>query len=193
MSKATFNKNNQGEVVSFVSVMNPEVLQEALLERSKQAALAFAVELLEQEVEKLCGAVFARKTEGMCRRGGSESTSIVVGNQRTPVVRPRVRNEQGEVVLSTLENLRSQDLLDERIRQKMLLGVSSRKYGKVIDAYAESLACPGVQRHEPLCGQARSSSMPSMRQTSLSIAILPALDFRYAQRQAALYPRLAQK
>ena len=60
MSKATFNKNNQGEVVSFFSVMNPEALQEALLERSKQAALAFGVELLEQEVEKLCGAAFAR-------------------------------------------------------------------------------------------------------------------------------------
>ena len=112
MSKATFNKNNQGEVVSFFSVMNPEALQEGLLERSKQAALAFGVELLEQEVEKLCGAAFARKAEGMCRRGGSEMTSIVVGNQRMPVTRPRVRNEQGEVVLSTLEKLRSQDLLD---------------------------------------------------------------------------------
>ena len=120
MSKATFNKNNQGEVVSFFSVMNPEALQEALLERCKQAA-------------------FARKAEGMCRRGGSETTSIVVGNQRMPVVRPRVRNEQGEVVLSTLEKLRSQDLLDEQIKEKMLLGVSSRKYGKVIDAYAGSL------------------------------------------------------
>ena len=56
-----------------------------------------------------------------------------------PVTRPRVRNEDGEVKLSTLEKLRSQDLLDDRIREKMLLGVSSRKYGKVIDAYAESL------------------------------------------------------
>ena len=139
MSKAIFNKDNQAEVVSFFSVMKPEAIQEALSERSKLAALAFGVELLEQEVEQLCGAAFARKAEGMCRRGGSEKTSIVVGSQRMPVTRPRVRNEDGEVKLSTLEMLRSQDLLDDRIREKMLLGVSSRKYGKVIDAYAESL------------------------------------------------------
>ena len=64
MKKLTFNNNNQAEIVSIFSSLNPEAIQEVLRERCKQAALAFGVELLEHDVEELCGASFARKAEG---------------------------------------------------------------------------------------------------------------------------------
>lgn len=139
MKKLTFNNNNQAEIVSIFSSLEPEAVQEVLWEQCKQAALAFGAALLEHDVEKLCGASFARKAEGLCWRGGSEESSIIVCNQKIPIRRPRVRNEQGEVSIPILKKLRSQDILDQKIHEKMLLGVSSRKYDKVIDAYSGSL------------------------------------------------------
>lgn len=78
MKEPIFNNNNQVEVLSFFLNLKPEAIQGVLLERSKQAALAFGVELLEEEVEKLRGASFARKTEGMCWRGGLERNSMIL-------------------------------------------------------------------------------------------------------------------
>ena len=66
MKKSTFNNNNQVEMVSIFSSLVPEAIQEVQRERCKQAALAFGVELLEHDVEKLCGASFVRKAEGLC-------------------------------------------------------------------------------------------------------------------------------
>lgn len=139
MKRIAFNKNNQAEVVSLFSGLDPEGIQEVLLDRCKQAALMFGVELLESEVEKLCGPAFSRKEAGMNWRGGSEESSMVVGSQRVSIRRPRVRNEQGEVEIPVLKKLRSQDLLDEKMKEKMIIGVSSRKYEKVIDGYSKNL------------------------------------------------------
>ena len=103
MKKSIFNNNNQAGIVSIFSSLDPEAIQEVLRERCKQAALAFGVELLEHDVEKLCGASFARKAEGLCWRGGSEESSIIVGNQKIQIRRPRVRDEQGEVSIPILK------------------------------------------------------------------------------------------
>ena len=139
MKEIVFNNNNQAEVVSLFSGLNPETIQEVLLDRCRLAALAFGSALLDDDVERLCGAAFSRKEPGMNWRGGSEDSSIVVGSQKVSIKRPRVRNEQGEVELPVLKKLRSQDLLDQKMREKMILGVSSRKYEKVIDGYSRNL------------------------------------------------------
>jgi transposase-like protein len=55
------------------------------------------------------------------------------------VKRPRVRNSKGEVELEALGKLRDQDLLDKKIHQTMLAGVSTRNYEEVIEGYSEKL------------------------------------------------------
>ena len=57
--------------------------------------------------------------------------------------RPRVRQANREVALPTLAQLQAQDLLDEQMRHRMVLGVSTRNYKQVIDGYTEKL---GVAR-----------------------------------------------
>ncbi len=117
-----------------------QAIQEALLERSKQAAFRLGVELLEQEVTALCGAPFVRKGDELCYRGGSEKSSILLDGARYPILRPRVRNEDGEVSLQTLSQLRDQDLFDDKIRERMMRGATTRNYDGLVDSYAEKLS-----------------------------------------------------
>jgi len=129
----------QGKIVGIFSGLNPESIQELFEERAKQAAFSLGVELLERDVESLCGARYARKADGECYRFGKEQTSVTIGGARYPLERPRIRGTEGEVYPSTLKKLREQDLLDKEIKERMLVGVSTRNYEKVIEGYSDKI------------------------------------------------------
>ena len=130
---------NQEKVVEIRRNLSGFALQDELRERCRSAALEFCEALLQQEVEALCGAPFARKGEGQYHRGGSEETTVIVEDGKVRMRRPRVRGAEGEIALRTLEKLQEQDLLDERMRESMLLGVSTRNYGRVVNGYSKKL------------------------------------------------------
>lgn len=129
----------QSQILSLFSGLSPQTVQEMMLARAKNAALAFGVGLLEQEAELLCGQPYARKNGELCHRGGSEETSIIADGVRYAVRRPRVRDERGEVALPVLAKLRDRDLLDEQMLSRMVRGVSTRNYEEVINGYAGKL------------------------------------------------------
>lgn len=139
MKKTKKQGNNQEKVVGIFSGLDPESLQVLFEERAKQAAFSLGVELLERDVESLCGARYSRKGEGDCYRFGSEQTSIVIGGARYRLERPRIRGAAGEVYPSTLRKLREQDVLDEQMKQRMLRGVSTRNYEEVIEGYSDKV------------------------------------------------------
>lgn len=91
----------------------------------------------------MCGPRYARKGAQDCHRGGSEQSSVVLEGARYALRRPRVRKENGEVALPTLAKLQAQDVLDEQMRQRLVLGVSTRNYEQVINGYTQKL---GVAR-----------------------------------------------
>lgn len=122
-----------------VGALEPSAIQAALLERAKQAALAMAVTLLEQDAEALCGALYERKRPGHGYRGGHEQTSVVVEGAKYGIQRPRVRKDNREVELPTLTKLQAHDLLDQQMQQRMVLGVSTRNYEHVINGYSAKL------------------------------------------------------
>ena len=126
-----------------LAALDANALQGVLLERAKQAALAMAVALLEQDAEALCGPRYTRKGVHQCHRGGSERSAVVLEGARYAVRRPRVRKDNREVALPTLAKLQAQDLLDEQMRQRLVLGVSTRNYEPVITGYTQKL---GVAR-----------------------------------------------
>ncbi len=139
-TRKTETSAGQPAILNLTSLLSAENLQQMLVDRSRNAALALGVSLLEQDVESLCGSPYARKSgAGLCHRGGSEETSIILDGARYPIRRPRVRGAQGEVELPSLTKLRDQDLLDEQIQERMIRGVSTRNYDPVVSAYAEKL------------------------------------------------------
>lgn len=132
-------KGNQEQIVSVFRGLNSEGIQSLLGERAKHAALAFGVELLELDTLELCGERYSHQGEREWWRHGSEETSIQVGGARYGVKRPRVRGRKGEAELPSLKKLRDQDLLDEEMKERMLLGVSTRNYEEVIEGYEKKL------------------------------------------------------
>ncbi len=122
------------------SLLSSRELQIKLMEDCRNAALNFARALMEDEVEKLAGKKFSHKSDHQCHRGGTDQTRIVVGGEKVSVTRPRVRNEKGEVELSTLSRLQDQDIFDEEIKDRMVLGVSSRNYEPVVKTWSKKLS-----------------------------------------------------
>jgi len=114
-------------------------IETMLMERGRLAALSFGMELLEQEVGLLCGRPHERKRGELCYRGGSEKTSILIDGAKYPIRRPRVRRDEGEYDLETLERLQDQDLFDGHIADRMMKGVTTRNYDPVISAYSKKL------------------------------------------------------
>lgn len=80
---------------------------------------------------------YSRASEREYWRYGTEESSIIIEGARQKIRRPRVRSKAGEAALPSLKKLRDQDLLDEEMKEKMLLGVSTRNYSAVIADYED--------------------------------------------------------
>ena len=129
--------NNQ-PVSQLSNEISSKDIQAMFLERAKNAILATAVELMEQDMARLCGEKFSRKSEkDFCHRGGSEQTSLMVDGAKVSVRKPRARKDGKEVELTSLTKMRDKDLLDEQMQSRIMRGVSTRNYAEVINGFSE--------------------------------------------------------
>ncbi len=96
---------------------------------------------LEKDVVALCGDRFSRASA--VSRWGRQSGSIVMGNQRIAIKRPRLRGEDGEVVPATYTKFQEPDLFDDQVFEQGLKHVSQRDYEKGLPMVAASF---GVSR-----------------------------------------------
>ncbi len=100
------------------------------------AVKAFFAEL-DQEVKTLCGSRHSRG-EAAASRWGTQSGSIVLGNQRVSIARPRVRGSLGEEELKTYQRFQSPALFDQSVFQEGLKRVSQRDYESGLPKIAAS-------------------------------------------------------
>jgi putative transposase len=121
-------------------LMSSRDLQSQLMQTCKTAALHFVSELFREEVERLSGPKFSHKTPGQVWRGGNDMTRVIAGGEKLSVKRPRLRNDDGEVPLSTLTALQDQDIFDDAIKSRMIRGVATRNYEPVIESWAGKLS-----------------------------------------------------
>ena len=125
---------DQGAVVSVVDGLDSVGIQAVMEEQAKRAALTFGSELLELDTLELRGERYRHGGRAYWRHATEES-SVIVGGARQRIHRPRVRGEDGEAELASLSKLRDQDLLDEEMKEKMLLGLSTRNYSDAVEGY----------------------------------------------------------
>jgi putative transposase len=118
-----------------------------------------AVQLLEDEVEQLCGPRHQWGQQGRtASRYGHQQGYVCLGGQKVRVRRPRVRalgKAGGEVPLERYERLQQPDTLRQAFLRRMVRGVSTRDYEGVIDLAAE--AC-GVKKSSVSRGFVRASA-----------------------------------
>ena len=109
--------------------------KEGLLALSVGLGLGVLAELLEEEVVEVVGAKGKHNLARVAVRHGHESGEVTLGGRRVAVERPRVRSAdgRGEVQLATYEHFADRDLLSRVVLERMLAGVSTRRYQRTAE------------------------------------------------------------
>jgi transposase-like protein len=129
--------------------------KEGLLALSVGVGLGVLSELLEEEVVGVVGAKGKHIADRVAVRHGHEVGEVTLGGRRVPIERPRVRTADGaaEVRLATYEHFADRDLLSRVVLERMLAGVSTRRYqrtaepvGSEVEQAARSTSRSSVSR-----------------------------------------------
>ena len=109
------------------------------------SGLAFVEEEMEAERAALCGPRYAHLAERQALRSGHVPRSLVMGGRRVKVERPRARGVDGhELSLPSWRAWSSRDPLDERAFEQMVLGVSTRRYARSLEALPHEFEVRGT-------------------------------------------------
>lgn len=120
------------------------MIQDGLNSLACQLGLLAAQELLQAEVEDLCGPTHQRQAGRQAQRWGSQGGAVVLGGRKVPIQRPRARMMGGgEAALDTYQRLQSPEAMPENALRRMIRGVSCRDYEGCLEPMAESF---GVKR-----------------------------------------------
>jgi len=104
-----------------------------------QAGLQMMELMMEEEVRALVGERSQPQPGRTANRWGTEKGYCVVMGQKVPIERPRVRNmEDREVRLGTYEMFHRGEPLTETVWEKLMLGLSTRKYGQAVREFTEA-------------------------------------------------------
>jgi len=130
----------------------PERVQEALgqlVGAAKEGLLALSVgvglgvlsEMLEEEVDDVVGPKGAWNPDRTAVRHGHDDGEVTLGGRRVEIRRPRVRTADGEseVPLQTYGHFADRDPLARVVLERMLAGVSTRRYRRTQEPVGEQL------------------------------------------------------
>jgi transposase-like protein len=120
----------------------------ALMDLVINGGLAVLAALLEQEREVLCGPRYRHLAGRTASRNGYAPGELVLGGRRVSVKRPRARavGSGEEVALPSWEHLAKEDPLTARAVEQMLVGVSTRKYKRSLEAMPAGVEERGTSR-----------------------------------------------
>ena len=94
------------------------------------------VDLIQKEVEELCGRKYHPDSSSDCRRAGSEDGAIYIGGKRRRIVRARVRRmdeagQEREVRLRSYEVARGMRTIEAEVADCMAHGMSTRSFERM--------------------------------------------------------------
>jgi putative transposase len=104
--------------------------QDGLMALSVGVGLGVMHELMEEELDEVVGPKGRQDPDRAAVRHGHEGGEVTLGGRRVPVSRPRARTADGsaEVPLATYAHFAARDPLTEVVLERMLAGVSTRRY-----------------------------------------------------------------
>ncbi|MDQ3241401.1 MAG: transposase, partial [Actinomycetota bacterium] len=112
-------------------------------------------ELMDEEVEDVVGPRGKHDSQRTAHRHGREAGEVTLGGRRVGVERPRARaaDGSGEVELATYAHFADRDPLSRVVMERMLAGVSTRRYprtqepaGEEVGAGARSTSKSAISR-----------------------------------------------
>lgn len=129
-----------------ISIVEEKSLQEevhnSLLEQVILMGIESLTELITEEITQVCGERYKHITGRQFTRWSKTETSLVLGGKKISLSHPRIRNiiDNSEKEIATLSALKDQEILSERQAEQMILGVSTRKCKRSLEADA-----PGIK------------------------------------------------
>lgn len=115
--------------------------REGLLALSVGVGLGVVHELLELEVTEVVGPRGKHNPDRTAKRHGHEDGSMTLGGRRVEVRRPRMRtaDDKRELPVMTYEYFADRDPLTRAVMDRMLAGVSTRKFAAVGEPVGEEV------------------------------------------------------
>ena len=115
--------------------------REGLLALSVGLGLGVVHQLMEREVDEVVGPKHKQIPDRTAKRHGHEDGSMTLGGRRVPVSRPRIRtvDDKHELPVASYEYFADRDPLIRAVMDRMLAGVSTRKYQVVGEPVGEEV------------------------------------------------------
>ena len=166
-------------------------LRKGVGELIRQAGLQVMELLMQEEVRELVGERSQPQPDRTANRWGSERGYCVVMGQKVPVRRPRVRTaEDKEVRLGSYEMFHRGEPLTETVWEKLMLGLSTRKYGQAVREFTEAygLEKSAVSEHFIEASRTKLKELMERRldKMRLCAVLIDATPFEGQQMVAAL-------
>ena len=166
-------------------------LRQGVGELIRQAGLQLMELLMEEEVRELVGERSQPQADRTASRWGKERGYCVVMGQKVPVNRPRVRTtDDQEVRLGSYEMFHRGEPLTETVWEKLMLGLSTRKYGQAVRQFSEAygLEKSAISEHFVEASRTKLKEMMERRLDKLKLCalLIDATPFAGQQMVAAL-------
>jgi len=166
-------------------------LRQGVGELIRQAGLQLMELLMEEEVRELVGERSQPQSDRTASRWGRERGYCVVMGQKVPVNRPRVRTtDDQEVRLGSYEMFHRGEPLTETVWEKLMLGLSTRKYGQAVRQFSEAygLEKSAISEHFIEASRTKLKEMMERRLDKLKLCalLIDATPFAGQQMVAAL-------
>src|SRR6185295_8641818 len=157
----------------------------------RQAGLRVMELLMEEEVRERVGERSQPQPDRTANRWGKERGFCVVMGQKVPIDRPRVRTtEDQEVRLGSYEMFHRGEPLTETVWEKLMLGLSTRKYGQAVREFREAygLEKSAISEHFIEASQTKLQQMMErpLDKLSLCALLIDATPFAGQQMVVAL-------
>ena len=166
-------------------------LRQGVGELIRQAGLQLMELLMEEEVRELVGERSQPQPDRTASRWGKERGYCVVMGQKVRVDRPRVRTtDDQEVRLGSYEMFHRGEPLTETVWEKLMLGLSTRKYGQAVRQFSEAygLEKSAISEHFIEASRTKLKEMMERRLDKLKLCalLIDATPFAGQQMMAAL-------
>jgi len=157
----------------------------------RQAGLRVMELLMEEEVRERVGERSQPQPDRTANRWGKERGFCVVMGQKVPIERPRVRStDDEEVRLGSYEMFHRGEPLTETVWEKLMLGLSTRKYGRAVREFAEAygLEKSAISEHYIEASREKLKEMMERRLDKMRLCalLIDATPFAGQQMVAAL-------
>jgi len=166
-------------------------LHKGVGELIRQAGVQLMGLLMEAEVQGRVGERSQRQTDRATNRWGTERGYCVVMGQKVPIQRPRVRtSDDKEVRLGSYEMFHRGEPLTETVWEKLMLGLSTRRYGQAVREFAEAygLEKSAISEHFIEASRTKLKEMMERRLDKMKLCalLIDATPFAGQQMVAAL-------